>query len=223
MHSMHPVLLIALNWQRLDHSTVIVSEIHRIHELWVFPLWWRKISHTGTWNSLLPCPVPLQIASSSQVWCAVAGEEVSLVSKMVHTRYFSHQLLTQFVWANLVSRNGPFLHGCPTNKESRDASCILLVVLEACTQSSNLHKFSSCALNTLTSQTLASYCHRIFSFEPSDLWEWRQIRFHCAVEHTSNFFWSYQWKVSIRLAHTHNPLHSKDHWYHHETQIHPLF
>ena len=122
----------------------------------------------------------------------VAVEELSLVSPMVHTRYFSHEPLTQFVWASLVSRNGPFLHGCPTNKESRDAYCILLVVLETCTQSSNLQKFSSCALNTLTSQALASYCHRFFSFEPSDLWEWRQIHFHCAVEHTSNFFWSYQ-------------------------------
>ena len=127
---------------------------------------------------------------------------------------FFSPLQTQLVWASHVS---------PKNKESRDTSYIFLVVLEACTQSSNLHKFSSCALNTLTSQTLASYCHRIFSFEPSDYWEWRQIRFHFAVEHTSNFFWSYQWKVSIRLAHTHNPLHSKDHWYHHETQIHPLF
>ena len=64
------------------------SEVHWIHQLWVFPLWWREISRTGTWNSLLPCPMPLQIASSSQVWCTVAGEELSLVSTMVHTWSF---------------------------------------------------------------------------------------------------------------------------------------
>ena len=108
MHSMHPVLLIAFYWWRLDHSTVVVSEVYRLHQLWFFPLWWREISHTGTWNSLLPSPVPLQIASSSQVWCAVAGEELSLVSPMVHTWYFSHQLQTQFVWVSLVSPNGSF-------------------------------------------------------------------------------------------------------------------
>ena len=31
MHSMHSVLMIALYWWRLDHSTVVVSEVHRIH------------------------------------------------------------------------------------------------------------------------------------------------------------------------------------------------
>ena len=168
---MHPVLLIALYWWSLDHSTVVVSEVHRIHQLWTFPLWWREISHTGTRNSLLPCPVPLKIASSSQVWYAVAGEELPLVSPMVHTWYSSHQPKTQFIWTSLVSPNGLFLDGCPTNKESRDTSCVLIVVLEACTKSSNLHKFSSYTLNTLTSQALVSCCHRMLSFEPSDLWE----------------------------------------------------
>ena len=109
---------------------------------------------------------------------------------------FFSPLQTQLVWASHVS---------PKNKESRDTSYIFLVVLEACTQSSNLHKFSSCALNTLTSQALVSCFHKILSFEPSDLWGWRQIRFHCAVEHNSIFFWSYSCKVSNRLAHTHNP------------------
>ena len=98
-----------------------------------------------------------------------------------------------------------FCTAVPQRKQGRDTSYMFLVFLEACTQSSNFHKFSSCVLNTLTSQALVSCCHRILSFEPSDLWGWRQIRFHCAVEHTSNFFWSYQWKVSIWLTHTHNP------------------
>ena len=88
MRSMHPFLLIALYWWRLDHSTVILPEVHRIHQLWDFPLWLRKISHTGTWNSLLHRLAPLKITLSSQ--CAVAAEELSLVSPMVHTWYFSH-------------------------------------------------------------------------------------------------------------------------------------
>ena len=83
---------------------------------------------------------------------------------------FFHHLQTQFVWASLVSPSGLFLHGCPTNKERRDTLCILLVVPEACAKFSNLHKFFSCALNTLTSQPLVSCCHRILSFEPSNLW-----------------------------------------------------
>ena len=178
----------------------------------IFSLWWWEVWHTGTWNSLLSCPVPLQIASSSQVWCAVAGEELSLVSPVVHTWYFSHQQQIQFVWASLVSPISPFLHGCSTSKENRDTSWILLVDLEAYTQSSNFDNFSSCALSILTSKALVSCCHRILSFKPSDLSGWRQIRFHCAVEHTSNLFWSYQWKVSIRLTHTNSPK-----------QLHPPF
>ena len=60
---------------------------------------------------------------------------------------------TNSVCLGHVLPTGLLLHGCPTNKESRDTLSILLVVPEACAQFSNLHKFSSCALNTLTSQS----------------------------------------------------------------------
>ena len=44
------------------------------------------------------------------------GINSPLVSPMIHTWYFSHQLQTQFIWASLVSSDVPFLHGCPTKK-----------------------------------------------------------------------------------------------------------
>ena len=92
----------------------------------------------------------------------------SALQSIPHSNKLPVPVFKTFVWASLLSPNGPFWHGCSTNTESRDTSCIL-VVPEACTPSSNIYRLSSSALNTLTSLALVSWCHRIPSFELSDL------------------------------------------------------
>ena len=133
------------------------------------------------------------------------GISSPLVSPMIHTWYFSHQLQTQFVWASLVSPDGPFLHGCPTKKAGQG-----YFIYVPCFPGSMHTIFKSPQIFKLCSEyfNFSSTCFML-SWD-SFIWtEWpmgmEANMFPLSVEHTSNFFWSYQWKVSIWLAHTHNP------------------
>ena len=53
-------------------------------------------------KQFLSCPMPLQVVLSSQVWCAVAGEKLSLVLPVVNTWYFSHRQQTQVLFHLVV-------------------------------------------------------------------------------------------------------------------------